>query len=253
MLDAPVPMKIAFVIATGNAHKVQEISRILGDRFQYFTLKDFPGAPSVAEDANSFAGNATKKAVELGKWIGHDAAAIQTVQTFLAHSQPKSEAEVYLLADDSGLEVDALGGAPGVHSARFASSGKEGNAPDAANRHKLLKLLSEVPSEKRTARFRCVIALTPLSLPGAEDASPVCYADEHEFQTRLFEGTCEGRIGFEERGSGGFGYDSLFSPTGYDHTFAELGESIKNTLSHRGQALAALQKAITLNLLRGEH
>ena len=158
-----------------------------------------------------------------------------------------SKTSVCVLADDSGLEVDALGGAPGVHSARFAAldMNLEGNAPNAANREKLLLTMRQVPLEKRTARFRCVIALTPLLLPQAETASPVCYADEHELETRLFEGTCEGRIGFEERGTGGFGYDSLFLPTGYDQTFAELGDGIKNGLSHRGRALAALKKSIT--------
>ncbi len=211
---------------------------ILGDRFQYLTLRDFSAAPTVVEDANTFAGNATKKAVELAKWIvTHD-------RTWVSiHSL----ARTYVLADDSGLQVDALDGGPGVHSARFAALDKntEGNAPDAANREKLLLMLREVPADKRTARFRCVIAFTPLILPQAQTTSPVCYADEHELQTSLFEGACEGRIGFEERGSGGFGYDSLFLPTGYDQTFAELGEAIKNSLSHRGRALAALKKSIT--------
>jgi XTP/dITP diphosphohydrolase len=150
------------------------------------------------------------------------------------------------LADDSGLEVAALGGAPGVHSARYAALNKQvaGNAPDAANRKKLLLELQETPREKRTARFRCVIAFTPLLALAAESTSPVCYADEHELQTQLFEGSCEGSIGFEEHGSGGFGYDSLFIPTGYHQTFAELGEAIKNAMSHRGRALAALKKSL---------
>jgi len=228
-------MKPTLIIATGNTHKADEIRAILGTQFEYRTLQDFPGAPKVIEDASTFAGNATKKAVELAKWI-------VTQERTRVSIRPLTQ--TYVLADDSGLEVDALGGAPGVLSARFAALDKNigGNAPDAANREKLLLVLREVPLEKRTARFRCVIALTPLLLPQPEDASPVCYADEHELQTRLFEGTCQGRIGFEERGSGGFGYDSLFLPTGYDQTFAQLGEVVKNGMSHRGRALAALKK-----------
>jgi XTP/dITP diphosphohydrolase len=232
------PMKTTLIIATGNAHKADEIRAILGTNFEYRTLKDFPDAPKVIEDANTFAGNATKKAIELAKWIvTHERAWVSILPL----------TQTYVLADDSGLEVDALGGAPGVHSARFAALNKntEGNAPDAANREKLLHMLRAAPAEKRTARFRCVIALTPLLSRQAETTSPVCYADEHELQTRLFEGACEGRIGFEERGSGGFGYDSLFIPTGHSQTFAELGERIKNGLSHRGRALAALKKSIT--------
>jgi XTP/dITP diphosphohydrolase len=149
----------------------------------------------------------------------------------------------FVLADDSGLEVDALNGAPGVHSARFAAldSSRAGNSPDAENMAKLLFCLKDVPLEKRTARFRCVIALTPLIRDRVESASPVCYADEFELQTQLFEGDCEGRIGFAPRGQGGFGYDPVFLPDGFSQTFAELGEEIKNRLSHRGLALSKLK------------
>jgi len=152
----------------------------------------------------------------------------------------------FVLADDSGLEVDALSGAPGVHSARFAAldTGKAGNSSDADNREKLLRLLSGVPAEKRTARFRCVLALTPLAQRESETASPVCYADEAELQTRLFSGVCEGSIITEARGAGGFGYDSLFIPVGYERTFGELPEDTKNRLSHRAQALAAMKAAL---------
>jgi XTP/dITP diphosphohydrolase len=103
-----------------------------------------------------------------------------------------------VLADDSGLEVDALNGAPGVHSARFAAldadTGHSGNAHDADNNAKLLRLLAEIPAEKRTARFRCCIALMPVDEVRVENASPVCYADEAELMARLFDGTCEGHI-----------------------------------------------------------
>ena len=114
------------------------------------------------------------------------------------------------------------------------------NSSDAENRAKLLRLLKDVPLEKRTARFRCVLALTPILPRSAEGASFPCSADEFELHVELFEGVCEGRIGFIERGTGGFGYDPLFSPNGYDQTFGELGEEVKNNLSHRAKALMQL-------------
>src|SRR5690242_20683087 len=125
---------LTFVIATRNAHKVGEIRAILGSQYQYSTLTDFPDAPNVIEDANSFAGNATKKAVELAKWLA--SSRHSTLDTRHSH----------VLADDSGLEVDSLNGAPGVYSARFAAmdSGKPGNSPDAENNAKLLRLLRDV-------------------------------------------------------------------------------------------------------------
>jgi Xanthosine triphosphate pyrophosphatase len=215
------------VLATNNAHKVGEIRAILGEQFQFRTLGDFPNPPKVVEDAPTFAGNATKKAVELAKYLSAGA----------------YEPWTYVLADDSGLEVDALNGAPGVHSARFAAMdrGAQGNSSDAENRAKLLRLLKDVPMEKRGARFRCVLALTPLGKMENPGASPVCYADDFEMETELFEGSCEGRIEFSERGQGGFGYDSLFTPSGYSQTFGELTEDVKNRLSHRARALEKLK------------
>src|SRR5688500_17683338 len=132
------------LIATRNKHKVEEIQSILGKRFEYFTLSDFAGAPEVVEDAPDFVGNATKKAVTLTNWIT---------------GQGNAKGIEYVLADDSGLEVDALNGAPGLHSARFAAidSGAAGNSPDGDNNAKLLRLLRNVPAEKRAGRFRCVI------------------------------------------------------------------------------------------------
>jgi XTP/dITP diphosphohydrolase len=230
--------EVSLLIATRNAHKAGEIRAILGGQFQFFTLNDFPDAPKVVEDAATFAGNATKKAVELAKWVAgkHSTFNIQ-------HSTPK-----FVLADDSGLEVDALNGAPGVHSARFAAldSAKSGNTPDADNNAKLLRRLKDVPAEKRTARFHCVMALTPVLLEKVEVASPVCYADEFEMQTELFDGVCEGRILFEPRGKNGFGYDPLFVPTGFEQTFAELGDEVKNRMSHRSRALQKLQNSLRL-------
>jgi XTP/dITP diphosphohydrolase len=214
------------LIATRNAHKVGEIRAILGGSFRYLALNDFPSAPKVAEDADTFAGNATKKAVELAKWLAQN-------------SKFETRNPEFVLADDSGLEVDALNGAPGVHSARFAALEKSENSRDADNNAKLLRLLKDVPVERRTARFRCVIALVPVPEPGIESASPVCYADD--FGAQLFEGACAGRIQFSPSGRGGFGYDPLFVPDGFTQSFAELGEDVKNKLSHRAKALEKLK------------
>ena len=145
----------------------------------------------------------------------------------------------FVLADDSGLEVDALDGAPGIHSARFAAMDKCENSHDSDNNAKLLRLLKDVPLEKRTGRFRCVVALVPVFSGRVEYASPVCYADEWEVQ--IFDGTCEGRIQFSPSGQGGFGYDPLFVPDGFKESFAELGDDVKNKLSHRAKALAKLK------------
>ncbi|MDB6122433.1 MAG: dITP/XTP pyrophosphatase [Pedosphaera sp.] len=224
------------LIATRNTHKVEEIRAILSDRFHYLTLKDFPAAPAVKEDADTFAGNATLKAVQLAEWL-----AKYQKPTLDTHNNA-----FFVLADDSGLEVDALNGAPGVYSARFAAldAKSEGNAADTDNNAKLLRLLKDVPLEKRTARFRCVLALTPVVKSSPENASSVCYANEFELQTELFDGACEGQIDFAPSGQGGFGYDPLFIPQGHQKSFAELGEATKNALSHRAKALAKLRERL---------
>jgi XTP/dITP diphosphohydrolase len=217
------------LIATRNAHKAGEIRAILGGQFQLLTLVDFPTAPRVVEDADTFAGNAMKKALALARWLA------EKHSTFnIQHSTPN-----FVLTDDSGLEVDALNGAPGVHSARFAALDKSENSPDADNNAKLLRLLEHVPSEKRTARFRCVIALAPVPHGQIASASPVCYADG--LDTSTFAGACEGKIIFAPRGQNGFGYDPLFVPDGFEQTFAELDDDVKNRLSHRARALAKLK------------
>jgi XTP/dITP diphosphohydrolase len=231
---------VTLLIATRNAHKVNEIRAILGEGFRFLTLNDVPNSPEVVEDAGTFAGNATKKAVALARWLGE----ARGPESKVAGLKPGARGDrLYVLADDSGLEVDALGGAPGVHSARFTAldTGKLGNSASAANNAKLLRLLKGIPLDKRTARFRCVVALTPVLCSTNESASPVCYADELELQTELFEGVCEGRIGLTPRGRGGFGYDPLFIPVGYDRSFGELDEGIKNELSHRARALALVR------------
>jgi XTP/dITP diphosphohydrolase len=228
------PPSHQWLIATRNAHKVAEIQAILGSQVLCMSLKSFPEAPEVAEDAKTFAGNATKKAVAIARWLAR-------VGT------PAAPPPQYVLADDSGLEVDTLAGAPGVHSARFAAldpPGAPGNSPDAANNAKLLRLLEHVPMERRTARFRCVLALAPILPSATTNASPTCALDEVEASVQLFEGACEGRIGFAPRGSGGFGYDPLFTPQGFELSFAELGEAVKNGISHRARALAALKASL---------
>ena len=216
------------LIATRNAHKVGEIQAILGAQFQFLTLNDFSNAPKVIEDAETFSGNATKKAVELARWLSENSK--------LKIQNSKLD---FVLADDSGLEVDALNGAPGVHSARFAALDKNENSKDADNNAKLLRLLNEVPLENRTARFRCVIALVPVTCAKVESVSPVCFDDE--FEAQIFDGACEGRIQFSASGQGGFGYDPLFVPDGFTQSFAELGEDVKNKFSHRAKALAKLK------------
>lgn len=204
-----VPLIVA---ATGNAHKVGEIRQILGGCCRLLAMADFPGAPAVVEDAETFRGNAQKKSESLAHWLA-------------AH--PPNGGADYALADDSGLETDALKGAPGVHSARFAAekASTSGNMPDAANNAKLLRLLADVPLEKRKGRFRCVLALTSVK----------------DQTTDFFEGACPGRIALQPGGGGGFGYDPLFVPDGFAESFARLGESVKNKISHRARALEKLR------------
>ena len=201
-------MSQTIYLATGNAHKLRELQ-------QMFAAAELPwsvegaamvgGMPEVDENAGTFVGNALLKARALQERV------------------PKG---AWVLADDSGLEVNALGGAPGVHSARYAGVG----AKDGANTEKLLRALEIIPDGARAARFVCVLAL--LGPQGEE---------------KIFEGECRGRIGRTLAGGGGFGYDPVFFPDGFDKTFAELGDDVKNKISHRG---AALKKLFTW--LRGQ-
>ncbi len=211
----------SLVVATRNVHKVAEIQAILGPAFRCLPLQALAEAPRLVEDGHTFAENATRKATQLAEW--------------LRSRQGRAgdgERIDWVLADDSGLEVDALGGAPGVRSARFAADdvGIAGNATDTANNTKLLDLLRTVPWEMRTARFHCVLALVAMDPPTAIR------------HPQLFEGVCEGRISFAPKGQGGFGYDPLFVPDGFEVSFAQLGEDAKNRLSHRFRALAGVRQ-----------
>lgn len=192
-------MKIVF--ATNNQHKLQEIREILGDQFEILSLADIGCHEDIPETGNTLEANAHQKAEYVFDHYHIDC-----------------------FADDTGLEVDALGGAPGVHSARYAE-GTDHNSE--ANMAKLLRELGD--NDNRKARFRTVISLIQM-----EDGNPVC---SREYQ---FEGVVEGRIDREKHGSEGFGYDPVFIPEGYDKSFAELGEEIKNQISHRARAVKKL-------------
>lgn len=181
------------VFATNNAHKLDEVRKILGGKFNVLSLKEIGCNDDIAETAETFEGNALIKARYIHDKYGYDC-----------------------FADDSGLEIDALGGAPGVYSARYA-----GEAHDSEkNMAKVLEQLQGI--ENRTARFRTVIALI---LDGKE---------------YLFEGEITGRIIEERRGAGGFGYDPIFIPDGETRTFAEMDDAQKNGISHRARAVKKL-------------
>jgi XTP/dITP diphosphohydrolase len=185
-------------LATRNAHKTREFAEMLGADFALQDLGAHPEIDDVVEDGATFAENAQLKARAVSRqWPG------------------------LVLADDSGLEVDSLGGAPGIFSARYAG----GNATDAANRRKLLEEMSMLaPNARRTARFRCVLVLAR----GGEVLATL-------------DGAVEGQILRAERGQNGFGYDSLFQPNGFTKTFAQLSAGEKNALSHRAVAVAKLR------------
>lgn len=218
-------MPLLLVIASGNPHKIHEINQILGTRTAVVGMRQLGPVPNLAETGSSFEANAAMKVIQLRQWL-NDNANLQR-QT-AAHSQ------TCLLAEDSGLEVDALNGAPGVRSARFAASKtSDGNASDEQNNAKLLSLLQTVPNEKRTARFRCILALLP-------------HPAANKTQIRFFTGTCEGQITKNPQGQNGFGYDPLFLPAGCNQSFGKLSPKIKNRISHRARALAKLAAYLSL-------
>ncbi len=185
------------VIATRNKRKLEEMRRIgRGWAIAFLSLDDFPDCPPVDEDGETFEANAVKKALSVSAWTGKHA-----------------------VADDSGLEVDALGGAPGVRSARYAGP----HSGDRENLEKLLNELRSVEGEQRGARFVCSVAF---AAPGGS--------------VKTFRGTVRGRIGTEPLGENGFGYDPVFYPEGHLRTFAEMSDAEKDAISHRGKALRDL-------------
>ena len=208
-------MPTQVLIASNNPHKADEIQKLLGSDYLCLSLRDFPDAPPVVEDANTFAGNAVKKALSLVNWLKIN----------------NGKIEGWILADDSGLEVDALEGEPGIYSARYASDNNQ-NCSDEANNSKLLGKLKGIAPSQRTARFRCVIALAKIG----EYAQP-----------QIFNGICEGQISEAASGVNGFGYDPLFIPKNFNNSFGELDSEIKNLLSHRASALHQLKEWLTKN------
>lgn len=182
-------MKKRFVFATNNAHKLEEVSYILGEKVELLSLKDIGCHEDIPETADTLEGNALLKA------------------RYIAEKY-----HVDCFADDTGLEVEALGGAPGVYSARYAGDGHDSEA----NMRKLLKDMEGM--ENRKARFRTVFAL-------------IVDGKEH-----LFEGIVKGEIITNRKGTSGFGYDPIFVPEGYAQTFAEMGNELKNKISHRAVA-----------------
>ncbi|EEX18861.1 MULTISPECIES: non-canonical purine NTP diphosphatase [Prevotella] len=190
-------MKIVF--ATNNKHKLEEIKDILGKDFEIVSLAEIGCHEDIPETGLTLEENARQKSTYIVEHYNHDC-----------------------FADDTGLEVDALNGEPGVHSARYA----EGTDHDSeANMRKLLSKMSNV--KDRTARFRTVISL-------------IINGVEHQF-----EGRVEGRIATEKHGKEGFGYDPIFIPEGYDKSFAELGEEVKNQISHRARAVKKLAEYLS--------
>ena len=187
-------MKKRLVFATNNAHKLEEIRAILGNSLEILSLADIHCHADIPETADTLEGNARQKSRYVYEHYGLDC-----------------------FADDTGLEVESLGGAPGVYSARYA----DGQGHDSqANMNKLLKEMEE--KNDRKAQFRTIISLI------------------EKGEERQFEGIVKGQITREKRGESGFGYDPIFQPDGYETTFAELGSDIKNRISHRARAVAAL-------------
>jgi len=205
------------VLGSRNRKKCRELAELLIPPWEASpalarvivrSLDDFAGAPEVVEDAGTFAGNARKKAVELARALS-----------------------LWVIADDSGLAVDALEGAPGVWSARYAGE----PADDAANNRKLLEAMSGLPDDRRGAAFRCALAL-------ADPAGAVRLESE---------GVCRGRLTRELRGNGGFGYDPLFLIPEYHSTFGELSPLVKHQLSHRARAFARLRLGLERMIVQG--
>lgn len=208
-------MKIVF--ATNNAHKLQEIREILGPEFEIVSLSDIGCHDDIPETGSTLEENARQKA-----------------EYVFSHYH------LSCFADDTGLEVDTLGGEPGVHSARYAE-GTDHNSE--ANMAKLLRKLDDNPNRK--ARFRTVICLIAPPSPRRGDVDYI----KSNLNLHYFEGTVEGHIGYAKHGTEGFGYDPIFIPDGYDKSFAELGEDIKNQISHRARAVKKLAEYLKFTIL----
>ena len=197
------PRSPSLLLGTRNAGKLREIETILGNiPWHLHSLREFQNVDVAAEDDDTYSANAIAKAQFYARETG-----------------------LCALADDSGLEVEALGGGPGVYSARYAGVG----ASDDDRRMLLLSELRSVPQAQRKAKFVCVVAI----------------ANPDETILNVSEGVCTGSITFESRGEGGFGYDPLFVPDGFNQTFAELPDSIKNQISHRARALLKTREFLT--------
>jgi XTP/dITP diphosphohydrolase len=200
-----MPTLPLLILATRNAHKTEEIRHILGDRFEVVDVTSFPSLPEIEETGTTFLENARLKALGISRLT-----------------------DGWVLADDSGLEADALGGAPGVWSSSFG--GEEGNHD--LNNQRLMKEMDG--KANRRARFRCTLVLAN----GGEEKG-------------VFLGTVEGSIAESPSGNGGFGYDPLFIPAGHDKTMADLGAEAKSSLSHRAKAIQALMAELeTGNLIK---
>lgn len=206
-------MKHLFVIATGSAGKIRDFAHILGtDHYEFKTLKDIGFDGEIIEDGNSFAENAIIKSDTTARWLA------------------ARHIEATVLADDSGLEVFALNGEPGIYSARY--SGDHGN--DNANNDLLMKKLEGI--EDRRARYFCALSYQTVSA-GADGKLTVS-------EPKIFEGECRGNINYAPVGDMGFGYDPLFVPDGETRTFAQMELEEKKRISHRGNAIRALKAAL---------
>jgi len=206
-------MKHLFVIATASAGKIRDFAHILGtDHYEFKTLKDIGFDEEIVEDGHTFAENSIIKSSTTARWLA------------------KRGIEATVLADDSGLEVFALNGEPGIYSARY--SGDHGN--DGANNDKLMKKLEGITD--RSARYFCALSYQTVS----PDASGKFVVSEPQ----IFEGECRGQINFAPVGDMGFGYDPLFVPDGETRTFAQMELEEKKAISHRGNAIRALKKAL---------
>ena len=213
----PTPDALTLILGTRNAKKGRELSELIAppwepnpflSRLSIRVLNDLDPVPEIEEDAETFAGNARKKASETARALGS-----------------------WVIADDSGLAVDALNGAPGVFSARYAGA----HGDDAANNRKVLDELREVPDDRRGAAFVCALALADPSGKIRLEAS----------------GSCRGRILHAERGENGFGYDPLFLIPEYHKSFGELSALVKHQLSHRARAFAQLRPALIRLIAEG--